>query len=98
MEHLTIDVCKPLPYFYVFTGCDTVPSFNGKDKWVNPPFLILGWEKKESDLTKTFNKLRSMPELINSDDRNTLQFLVKTVYFRNVKDIGNSSLNEMKKT
>ena len=55
-------------------------------------------KKRKSDLTKTFNKLRSMPELINSDDRNTLQFLVKTVYFRNVKDIGNISLNEMKKT
>ena len=32
IEHLTIDVCKALPYFYTFTGCDTVSSFNGKDK------------------------------------------------------------------
>ena len=32
IEHLTIDVCKALPYFYVFTGCDTVSSFNGKGK------------------------------------------------------------------
>ena len=24
IEHLTIDVCKALPYFYAFTGCDSV--------------------------------------------------------------------------
>ena len=66
----------------------------GKSTFLN----TLMEKKKKSDLTKAFNKLRRMPELINSDDRNTLQFLVKTVYFRNVKDIGNISLNEMKKT
>ena len=32
IEHLTIDVCKALPYFYAFTGCVTVPNFNGKGK------------------------------------------------------------------
>ena len=37
-----------------------------------------------------------MPESISSDDKNTLEFLVKTVYFRNIKDIKNGSLNEMK--
>ena len=24
IEHLTIDVCKALPYFYAFTECDSV--------------------------------------------------------------------------
>ena len=38
-----------------------------------------------------------LPESINSDDRNTLEFLVKTVYFENVKNIENISLNEMRK-
>ena len=56
MEHLTIDVCKPLPYFYAFTGCHTVPSFNGTGKWVNPPFLILGWEKKEKRFDKNIQQ------------------------------------------
>ena len=32
IQHLTIDVCKALPYFYAFTGCVTVPNFNGKGK------------------------------------------------------------------
>ena len=31
-QHLTIDVCKALPYFYAFTQCDTVSSLNEKDK------------------------------------------------------------------
>ena len=94
IEHLTIDVCKALPYFYAFTGCDTVSSFNGKckctffDTWME--------SKKKNDLTKTFIKLGNMPESINSDDRNTLEFPVKTVDFGNVKDIENISLNEIK--
>ena len=53
--------------------------------------------KKKKDLTKTFIKLENMPESINSDDKNTLEFLVKTAYFGNVKDIENISLNEMTK-
>ena len=95
IEHLTIDNSKALPYFYAFTGCDTVSSFNGKckctffDTWME--------SKKKNDLTKTFIKLGNMPESINSDDRNTLEFLVKTVYFGNVKDIENISLNDMRK-
>ena len=65
---------------------------------VNTPFLILGWKvKKKINLRKTFIKLRNMPGSINSDDKNTLEFLVKTVYFGNVKDIGNISLNKMRK-
>ena len=95
IEHLTIDICKALPYFYAFTGCDTVSSFNGKGKCT---FFDTWMEsKKKNDLTKTFIKLGNMPELINSDDRNTLKFLVKTVYFGNVKDIENISLKEMRK-
>ena len=95
IEHLTIDVCKALPYFHAFTGCDTVSSFNGKGKCT---FFVTWMEsKKKNDLTKTFIKLGGMPESINSDVRNTLEFLVKTFYFENVKYIENISLNEMRK-
>ena len=27
-----IDICKALPFFYAFSGCDTVSSFHGKGK------------------------------------------------------------------
>ena len=32
IQHLTIYVCKALPHFHVFIGCDVVSSFNGKGK------------------------------------------------------------------
>ena len=95
IEHLTIDVCEALPYFYAFPGCDTVSSLNGKSKCT---FFDTWMEsKKENDLTKTFVKLENMPEWINSDNKNTLEFIVKTVYLWYVKDIENVSLNEMSK-
>ena len=85
VEHLTIDVCKASLYFYALTGCDTVSSFSGKGKYT----FFDAWieSKKKKDLTKTFFKLGNMPVLINSDDKNTQEFLVKSVYFENVKDI-----------
>ena len=95
IEHLTIDNCKALPYFYAFTGYDTVSGFNGEGKCT---FFDTWMEsEKKNDLAKTFIKLGNMPESINSDDKNILEFLVKKVYFGNVKDIENISLNEMRK-
>ena len=51
--------------------------------------------KTKNDLTKTFIKLGNMPKSVNSDDRKTMEFLVKTVHFGNVKDIESISINEM---
>ena len=60
--------------------------------------MILGWKvKKKNDLTKTFMKLGNMPESDNSNDKNTIEFIVKTFYFGNVKNIENMSSNGMKK-
>ena len=77
IEHLTIDVCRTLQCFYAFTGCDIVSSFNGKGKC----HFFYTWmeSKKKNDLTKTFFKLGNMSESINSDDKNTAEFLVKTL-------------------
>ena len=41
IQHLTIDVCKALPYFHAFIGCDTMS---------NEPFLILGWNVKRKTI------------------------------------------------
>ena len=82
-------------HYHIFTGCDTVSSFNGKGKC---NFLDTWMKRKmKNDLKKTFIKLGNMSESINSDNKNTLEFLVKPVYFENVKDIENISLNEMRK-
>ena len=82
IEHLTINVCKALPYFYTFTGCDTVSSFNGKGKCTF--FDTCMESKKKNYLTKTFIKIGNMPKSINTVDRN-------------IKDLEYISLNEMRK-
>ena len=43
--------------------------------------------KKKNDLAKTFLKLGNIAESINSDHKNTLEFLVKTAYSGNVKTL-----------
>ena len=70
-------------------------SFNGKSKCTFSDTWMES--EKKNNLIKTFIMLGNMPESINSDDRNTQEFLVKTVYFGNVKDIENISLKEMRK-
>ena len=48
------DVCKALPFFYAFSGCDSVSSLHGKGKctlwdyWVN--------HKSKNTFTETFSK------------------------------------------
>ena len=64
---------------------------------VNTPFLILGWNVKKKGFQKNIHQAWKHAESINSDNKNTLKFLVKTVYFGNVKDIENIRLNEMRK-
>ena len=84
-------------HYHIFTYLLDVIQYQALMEKVNVPFLILGQKvKRKSDLTKTFIKLGNTPKLINSDDKNTLEFLAKTVYFGNVKDIENINLNEMK--
>ena len=43
--------------------------------------------KNKNDLAKTFLKLGNIAESINSDHKNTSEFLVKTAYFGNVKTL-----------
>ena len=54
------DVCKALPFFYAFTGCDTVSSFHGKGKC---SFWDV-WKKCDftQSLTEIFIKLGNMPD------------------------------------
>ena len=80
-------------HYHIFI-CLSVPSSNEKGKCTFFDTCIES--KKKNDFTKKIIRVGNMPESISSDDKNTLEFLVKTVYFRNIKDIKNGSLNEMK--
>ena len=84
-------------HYHIFTHLLDAIQGQALTEKVNAPFWYLDSSKKKNNLTKTSIKLGKMPESFNSDDRNTLEFLVKPVYFGNVKDIENISLNEMRK-
>ena len=81
---------------YIFTHLLELWSQALMEK-VNTPFLILGWNVKKKGFQKNIHQAWKHAESINSDNKNTLKFLVKTVYFGNVKDIENIRLNEMRK-
>ena len=95
IKELGTDICKALPFFYAFTGCDTVSSFNGKGKctfWDH-------WMKSgmKDNITKTFMKLGNMPSSVHSDDINVLELFVKSVYYGGVRDFCDTDLNELRK-
>ena len=78
INELGTDVCKALPFFYAFTGCDSVSSFNGKGKctfWDQ-------WMKSgmKNDITRTFIKLGYIPATVSNEDMIVLELLVKSVY------------------
>ena len=65
MQELGPDICPALPFFYAFTGCDTVSSFYGKgkckayDAWVK--------SKRKDNFTDVFVKLGEKPTDGTSD-------------------------------
>ena len=64
-------------HYHIFTDFMDAIQCQALMEKVNTHFLILG--SKVKNMTKTFIKLGNMPESINSDDKNTLEFIVKTV-------------------
>ena len=74
--HLGEDVCKGIPFFHSFSGCDSVSSFfnHGKckiwDRWHE-------FEDQE-ELTKTFGELSSTPTSVTNEQ---IQLIEKFVLF-----------------
>ena len=88
------DICKALPFFYCFTGCDTNSSFHGKG---NCSFFGASMKSERKDeLTKTFVRLGYLPENIQSVDIFDVESLVKDVYFGTSHD-KTKSLNSLRK-
>ena len=75
-------------HYHIFTLLlDAIQCQALMEKLNAPTFFDVWMEsKKKNYLIKTFIKLENMPRSINSDDKNTLEFLIKTVYFGNVND------------
>ena len=95
INEMEIDICKALPFFFAYTGCDTVSSFHSKGKCT----IWDHWMKSEikDEITRTFIKLGSLPQSIEIDEINTLETFVKSVYFGNSQEIKDSSLNKLGK-
>ena len=81
---LVEDVCKGIPFFHAFSGCDSVSSFFnvGKckiwDRWDE-------FEDQES-LTKTFGELSSTPETITSEQLQIIEKFVVFFYFGKTRE------------
>ena len=89
-----ISICKVMPFFYCFNGCDTNLSFNGKgmcsffDAWM--------MSERKNELIKTFVRLGHMPESTESVNIFNVPSLVKDVYFGASHD-KTKSLNSLRK-
>ena len=82
-DSLGDEVCNGLPFFYAFTGCDTVSSFYGQSKtkfWDT-------WLKSESkrEYTKVFQELSDQPTTVSSDQLDSIEKFVVEVYYPDKK-------------
>ena len=59
VEYFGKDVCKALPFFFAFTGCDTVSSFHGKGKCTRFDLEMKMLEKDK--LTANLHQTRNAP-------------------------------------
>ena len=72
------DVCKGLPFFYAFTGCDSTSSFyrHGKckfwDTWVN---------NENTELTSVFIELSDSPIKVEERQIDAIEHFLMSIYF-----------------
>ena len=73
------DLCKGIPFFYAFTGCDTVSSMYHCSKlsfWDS-----LNKQPNKGDLLRVFQQLSEEPEDITSEQIDILERFVLRVYY-----------------
>ena len=78
------EVCKALPFFYAFTGCDTVSSFYGHSKskfWDT-------WMRSENNLkiTQVFKELSDQPVDISTEQMDIIERFILEVYYPDAKN------------
>jgi hypothetical protein len=78
-NHLGEDVCKALPFWYAFTGCDTTSQFSGRGK-------KSGWKTWTAlpQLTNVFIRLSNLVE-ITDEDKVQIERFVCVLYDRGSK-------------
>ena len=83
-----LDAANALPFFYAFTGCDTVSSiFNhGKckcwDVWKN--------DERNKDITSVFISLGRLPQTVSEHHVDVLEYYIKRLYSPNAREVSQS--------
>lgn len=92
-EILGNDVCKSLPFFHAFTGCDTVSSFfnHSKIKFFD------AWMKYDDKLTLTqiFEVLGNEPMEVHDDQIRVLEKYILSIYFPKIEITGDINIDRM---
>ena len=69
-DSLGDEVCNGLPFFYAFTGCNTVSSFYGHSKTKFWDIWLKSKSKKE--YTRVFQELSDQPTTVSSDQLDSI--------------------------
>ena len=76
-------ICEALPFFYAFSGCDTVSSFFSKGK-------CKGWDiwmEDRSNLDEVFIRLGNEPGELTNTDMNIIEKFVTKMYTKQNKSL-----------
>ena len=80
-KKLDHSICEALPFFYAFSGCDTVSSFFSKGK-------CKGWDiwmEDRSNLDEVFIRLGSEPGELTNTNMNIIEKFVTKIYTKHNK-------------
>ena len=78
-ESIGDNMCKALPFFHAFSGCDTVSSFFKHEKgtmwdaWIN--------YSKHDTLTRVFQELSEQPSNVSSSQVDIIEGYVKYLFY-----------------
>ena len=96
IHDLGSDTCLALPFFFAFTGCDTVSSFYGKGKCK----AYDTWLKSDGidDLTDVFINLGKKPDQVTSKQIDILENYVLQLYGSTHHTLAAERLDKFKKS
>ena len=75
---LGCDMQEALPFFYAFTGCDTVSSIFNKGKC--KIWDVWQTDERHKDITSVFINLGNLPEIIHDYQMDVLEYFLKKIY------------------
>ena len=96
IHKLEAGICRALPFFYAFSGCDTVSSFYGKgkckayDAWLN--------STQKANLTEVFIQLGESPVEITPEQMDVIESYMLELYGSRAITLVNARLDKFNKS